>query len=55
MKITPDWFDRDPRVIAPDLLGKVLRHKVGGHWLCARIIEIEAYLLEVILTDEFYS
>ena len=46
MKITPDWFDRDPRVIAPDLLGKVLRHKVGGHWLCARIIEIEAYLLE---------
>jgi len=46
MKITPDWFDRDPLEVAPDLLGKVMRHKMDGHWLCARIIETEAYLRE---------
>jgi len=46
MQIPSDWFDRDPREVAPDLLGKVLRHKVGGRWLCARIIETEAYRLE---------
>jgi DNA-3-methyladenine glycosylase len=31
--------------LAPQLLGKVLRHKVGEHWLSARIIETEAYEL----------
>ncbi|WP_084335550.1 DNA-3-methyladenine glycosylase [Pseudomonas indica] len=40
----PDsFFDRDAQLVARELLGKVLRHKVGGLWLAARIIETEAY------------
>ena len=47
MKIIPNsFFERDPREVAPDLLGKVLRHRIDGYWLEARIIETEAYLLE---------
>jgi DNA-3-methyladenine glycosylase len=30
-------------VLARDLLGKVIRHRVGDLWLSARIIETEAY------------
>jgi DNA-3-methyladenine glycosylase len=42
----PDcFFNRDALVLARDLLGKVIRHKVGEHWLSARIIETEAYYL----------
>ncbi|MBS4080688.1 DNA-3-methyladenine glycosylase [Pseudomonas rustica] len=37
------FFDRDAQVLAKDLLGKVIRHRVGGLWLSARIIETEAY------------
>ncbi|QZC97157.1 DNA-3-methyladenine glycosylase [Pseudomonas sp. ERGC3:05] len=40
----PDsFFDRDAQVLARELLGKVIRHRVGDLWLCARIIETEAY------------
>lgn len=40
----PDvFFDRDARELARDLLGKVIRHRVDGLWLSARIIETEAY------------
>ena len=40
----PDsFFNRDAQVLAQALLGKVIRHKVGGLWLAARIIETEAY------------
>ena len=47
LKIIPNsFFERDPREVAPDLLGKVLRHRIDGCWLEARIIETEAYLLE---------
>ncbi|MEC9173351.1 MAG: DNA-3-methyladenine glycosylase, partial [SAR324 cluster bacterium] len=47
MKVISDsFFERDPREVAPDLLGKVLRHRIDGCWLEARIIETEAYLLE---------
>ena len=43
----PDaFFDRDAQVLAQDLLGKVIRHRVGDLWLSARIIETEAYYLE---------
>ncbi len=42
----PDaFFNRDAQVLARDLLGKVIRHKVGELWLAARIIETEAYYL----------
>ena len=40
----PDsFFHRDAQTLARDLLGKVIRHKVGEFWLSARIIETEAY------------
>ena len=40
----PDaFFQRDAQLLARDLLGKVIRHKVGELWLAARIIETEAY------------
>lgn len=42
----PDaFFDRDPQTLARELLGKVIRHRLGGLWLSARIIETEAYYL----------
>ena len=40
----PDsFFHRDAQTLARELLGKVIRHKVDGLWLSARIIETEAY------------
>ncbi|WP_122358034.1 DNA-3-methyladenine glycosylase [Pseudomonas coronafaciens] len=40
----PDlFFQRDAQILARDLLGKVIRHKVGELWLAARFIETEAY------------
>lgn len=42
----PDaFFDRDAQLVARELLGKVIRHRVNGLWLSARIIETEAYYL----------
>lgn len=42
----PDsFFDRDAQLLARELLGKVIRHRVGTLWLSARIIETEAYYL----------
>ncbi|MFJ7797888.1 DNA-3-methyladenine glycosylase [Pseudomonas sp. NPDC096950] len=43
----PDaFFDRDAQTLARELLGKVIRHRVGDLWLSARIIETEAYYCE---------
>ncbi|MBK5414817.1 DNA-3-methyladenine glycosylase [Pseudomonas sp. TH31] len=43
----PDgFFDRDAQILARELLGKVIRHRVGDLWLSARIIETEAYYCE---------
>ncbi len=39
------FFERDAQALARDLLGKVIRHRVGSLWLSARIIETEAYYL----------
>ena len=38
------FFLRPTLDVAPDLLGKVIVHKVDGHVLAARIVETEAYL-----------
>jgi DNA-3-methyladenine glycosylase len=38
------FYDRDPRLVGPDLLGKVLIRREGRRMLAARIVEIEAYL-----------
>lgn len=40
------FFDRDAQTLARELLGKVIRHRVDGLWLSARIIETEAYYFE---------
>lgn len=37
------FFDRAPRVVARDLVGKVLRRRLRGRWLAAAIVEVEAY------------
>jgi DNA-3-methyladenine glycosylase len=40
------FFDRDPRVAGPELLGKVLVRREGRKLLVGRIVEVEAYLGE---------
>lgn len=46
-KILPRvFYDRDPPVVARDLLGKVLVRREGKHLLKGRIVEVEAYLGE---------
>ena len=38
------FYDRDPRLVGPDLLGKVLVRRQGRKMLTGRIVEVEAYL-----------
>lgn len=38
------FFARDTRVVARDLLGKVLVREIDGHRLWGRLVEVEAYL-----------
>jgi DNA-3-methyladenine glycosylase len=40
------FYDRDPRVVCRELLGKVLVRREHGRVLSARIVEVEAYLGE---------
>jgi len=43
----PDrFFDRDAAQVARELLGMVIRRRLDGLWLSARIIETEAYYLD---------
>jgi DNA-3-methyladenine glycosylase len=39
-----EFYDRDPRRVAHDLLGKILVRKQARKLLSARIVEVEAYL-----------
>jgi DNA-3-methyladenine glycosylase len=48
MKSTPRvlarrFYDRDTRLVAPDLLGKILVRRQGRKLLTGRIVEVEAY------------
>jgi DNA-3-methyladenine glycosylase len=44
-KILPrKFFDRDPRVVGPDLLGKLIVRREGRKLIAGRIVEVEAYL-----------
>ena len=43
VNVSPACFDQEPIDLAKFLIGKVLRHKVDGYWLAAKIIETEAY------------
>jgi DNA-3-methyladenine glycosylase len=38
------FYDRDPRLVGPELLGKVLIRRQGRKTMAARIVEVEAYL-----------
>jgi DNA-3-methyladenine glycosylase len=38
------FYDRDPRMVGPDLLGKILVRREGRKLLTGRIVEVEAYL-----------
>ncbi len=38
------FFVRDPRRVAPELLGKILVRRSGRKFLTGRIVEVEAYL-----------
>ena len=39
-----DFYDRDPRKVARDLLGKILVNRTDGVERMGRIVEVEAYL-----------
>ena len=38
------FFDRDPREVSRDLLGKVLVRRSGRNLIAGRVVEVEAYL-----------
>ena len=38
------FFDRDPRIVARELLGKLIVRREGRKQLAGRIVEVEAYL-----------
>lgn len=42
--IPRSFFNRDPRLVGPELLGKVLVRREGRKLLAGRIVEVEAYL-----------
>ena len=42
--LAQDFYDRDPRQVGPDLLGKILVRREARTRLEARIVEVEAYL-----------
>ena len=39
-----DFFNRDPRIVARELLGKLLIRREGRKKLVGRVVEVEAYL-----------
>ncbi|TWT74783.1 DNA-3-methyladenine glycosylase [Allorhodopirellula solitaria] len=43
-RLTRGFFQRDPLLVARDLLGCTLAHRVGGVWRGGWIVETEAYL-----------
>ncbi|WP_050607818.1 DNA-3-methyladenine glycosylase [Clostridium niameyense] len=44
MKLTKEFYSRDAREVARELLGKVIVHKVDGVTLKGKIVETEAYI-----------
>ncbi|MDT8066920.1 MAG: DNA-3-methyladenine glycosylase [Terriglobia bacterium] len=42
--LLPRFFDRDPRKVAQELLGKLLIRNENGHLLAGRVVETEAYM-----------
>ena len=44
MKLDRNFYNRDTLVVAKELLGKILVHKINGKLLSGMIVETEAYL-----------
>ncbi|MGA8491637.1 MAG: DNA-3-methyladenine glycosylase [Terriglobales bacterium] len=44
--LSREFYNRDPRRVSRELLGKVLVRKEAGQLLAARVVEVEAYLGE---------
>jgi len=45
LRVLPrSFYDRDPRLVGPDLLGKILVRREGRKRMTGRIVEVEAYL-----------
>lgn len=44
MRVTKEFYERDTRIVAEELLGKILVRKINGKVLKARIVETEAYI-----------
>jgi DNA-3-methyladenine glycosylase len=44
--LSREFYDRDPRRVSRELLGKVLVRRQGNKFLAGRIVEVEAYLGE---------
>ena len=42
--LTRSFYNRDPRIVGPDLLGKILVRQQRRKLLTGRIVEVEAYL-----------
>jgi DNA-3-methyladenine glycosylase len=42
--LSRNFYNRDPRLVGPDLLGKILIRRDGRRLLAGRIVEVEAYL-----------
>lgn len=47
MRLDKEFYKRDTRVVAEELLGKILVRKINGRLLKGRIVETEAYIGEI--------
>ncbi|NEU04138.1 MULTISPECIES: DNA-3-methyladenine glycosylase [Clostridium] len=55
MKLEKDFFNRDARVVAEELLGKVLVSNYNGKILKGKIVETEAYIGEIDKASHAYG
>jgi DNA-3-methyladenine glycosylase len=42
-KLTKNFYKKDPVILAPQLLGKIIARKHGNKYLTGKIVEVEAY------------
>lgn len=55
MKLNREFFQRDGREVAEELLGKILVHKVEGKTLKGKIVETEAYMGNIDKASHAYN